>query len=92
MVKNMQVTLYKQEREDNYKFDTQIVYTKGMESQFGENIFMLIYKTMNQIQELVNKGIADYFQVATVEYMGSTTKFYIIDDIDHITFLLPEEY
>ena len=55
-------------------------------------IFMLIFQTLSQIQELVNKCIADYFQVATVEYMGSTTKVYIIDDIDHITFLLPEEY
>ena len=88
----MKITLHEQECIGNYQFDGQIFYTKGMESKFRENIFLLIFYTMGKIRKLVKDNIADYFQVATVECEGIKTRFYIIDDIDHITFLLPEEY
>ena len=88
----MMVKLQPQECEGNYKFNSQIVYTRGMESTFGEDIFLLIFQSMVEIKSLVEQGIADYFQVFTVEYKNNLIKFYCIDSIDYITFLLVNEY
>ncbi len=88
----MKITLKEQECEGNYKFNGQIFYTRGIESMFGENVFLIIFQTMSQIKQLVEEGIADYFQVATVEHNGISKDIWCIDDIDHITFLLPQEY
>lgn len=88
----MQVKIQPQEYDGNYKFNSQIVYTRGMEATFGEDIFLLVFQSMAEIKSLVEQGIADYFQVFTVEYKNSLIKFYCIDDCSHITFLLPEEY
>ena len=88
----MKVTLRKQECDGSYKFNSQIVYTKGMESIFGEDVFLLIYYAMNELQKLVKQNIADYFQVFEIEYNGRTIRVWCIDDIDHITFLLPQEW
>ena len=63
-----------------------------MESVFGESVIEVIFKTMLLIHKLIKQNIADYFQVAYAEKDGEKIKFYVIDDIDHITFLLPSEY
>ena len=89
----MKVYLAKQECKGTYKFDRNIYYTKGMELEFGECIYEVIFKTLALICKLVKKNVADYFQVAYAENSeGKKVKFYIIDDVDHVTFLLPEEY
>ena len=88
----IKVTLKEQECKGTYKFDGQILYTKGMEEVFGDNVAEVIFKTMLLIYKLIKQNIADYFQVAYAEKDGEKIKFYVIDDIDHITFLLPSEY
>ena len=88
----MKITLKEQECEGNYKFNGKIFYTRGMESMFGGNVFLIIFQTMSQIKQLVEEGIADYFQVVTVEYNSISQDIWCIDNIDHIIFLLPQEY
>lgn len=89
----MNVTLQKQECKGNYQFNSQLLYTKGFEAEFGNDVLEVIITTLNLIHRLVAQNIADYFQVAFAENAyGEKVKFYVIDDIDHITFLLPYEY
>ena len=89
----MKVTLEKQECTGTYKFNGQIIYTKGIEIEFGDDVLQVVFNTLIFIRTLVSQNIADYFQVAYAEKSnGEKVKFYIIDDIDHITFLLPDEY
>ena len=89
----VKVTLKEQECTGTYKFDRQIVYTRGMENEFGDLIFKVIADTYKLIHSLVKENIADYFQVAVAEFEnGKIIKYYIIDDVDHVTFLLPCEY
>lgn len=89
----MKISLQKQEQTGMYKFGGQIYYTKGIETEFEDMTFKLIAETLRLIKELVDMDTADYFQVATADMKdGRKIKVYIIDDITHITFLLPSEY
>ena len=89
----VRVTLKEQEQTGTYKFDGQIVYTRGIEAEFGDLIFKVIADTYKLIHSLVKENKADYFQVAVAESKdGKRVKYYIIDDVDHVTFLLPCEY
>ena len=89
----MKVYLQEQECTGTYKFNGQICYTRGIEAEFGDRVFKMIADTFKLIRPLVESGIADYFQVAIVDMDdGGKIKVWIIDDIDHITFLLPCEY
>lgn len=89
----MNVTLQKQECQGKYKFNSQLLYTKGFEAEFGESVLYVILTTLRLIHQIVAQDKADYFQVAFAENtQGEKVKFYVIDDIDHITFLLPYEY
>lgn len=81
------VMLKEQEVSGQYKLDGQIYATRGFMSAFGDYAPLVIWETMHLIQLRVSEG-ADYFQSA--EYEG--IRFWIIDDVKHITFLLPEEY
>lgn len=89
----MKINLQEQECTGTYKFNSQVYYTRGIEAEFGNMVFKMIADTFNLIRPLVESGIADYFQVAIVDMDdGRKIKVWIIDDIDHITFLLPCEY
>jgi len=89
----VKITLKEQEQTGTYKFSSQIYYTRGIEAEFGDMIFTMITETMRLIKELVNTNTADYFQVAIADMEdGRKIKAYIIDDVTHITFLLPSEY
>lgn len=81
----MNIILKEQECEGTSKFDSDMYMTKGFMNTFGDNFVEVIFKTMDLIKKRPN---TDYFQVATCD--GIT--YWIIDDIDHITFLLPDEY
>ncbi len=79
-----------QECSGNYKFNGQLVMTSGFIIEFGNiatDIALLAVAKI--ITERVNspKG-ADYLQV--MYYKGTT--FWIIDDINVVTILLPEDY
>ncbi|MBE7031953.1 MAG: hypothetical protein E7401_03205 [Ruminococcaceae bacterium] len=89
----MKITLKKQGQTGKYKFNGQIYYTKGIESEFGDMTFKLIAETLQLIKKLVDTNTADYFQVAIADMEdGRKIKVYVIDDVTHITFLLPSEY
>lgn len=89
----MKIKLLPQECEGTYKFNGQIVYTRGIESEFGDLVFKLIFDTMQLLKPLINENKADYLQVVIAELEnGRKIKVWIIDDVSHITFLLPSEY
>ena len=89
----MKITLKEQEQTGTYKFSGQIYYTRGIEAEFGDMTFKMIADTMQLIRPLVIADIADYFQVAIADMKdGRKIKVYVIDDVTHITFLLPSEY
>ena len=89
----VKITLKEQEQTGTYKFNSQIYYTKGIEGEFGDTVFKMIAETLHLIKRLVDTNTADYFQVAIADMEdGRKIKVYIIDDVTHITFLLPSEY
>ena len=89
----MKIELLPQECEGTYKFNGQIVYTRGIESEFGVLVFKLIADTMQLLKPLIIENKADYLQVVIAELNdGRKIKVWIIDDVSHITFLLPSEY
>jgi len=89
----MKIELLPQECEGTYKFNGQIVYTRGIESEFGDLVFKLVADTMQLPKPLINENKADYLQVVIAELNdGRKIKVWIIDDVSHITFLLPSEY
>lgn len=89
----VKITLKEQEHTGTYRFSGQIYYTKGIEAEFGDMTFKLIADTFSLLKPLLDANIADYFQVAIGNMgNGKKIKVYIIDDITHITFLLPSEY
>ena len=89
----MNLKLLPQECNGTYQFNGQIVYTKGIENEFGELVFKLIADTMQLLKPLISENKADYLQVVIAELEnGRKIKVWIIDDVSHITFLLPCEY
>ena len=89
----MKIKLLPQECNGTYKFNGQIVYTRGIESEFGDLVFKLIADTMQLLKPLIFENKADYLQVVIAELEnGRKIKVWIIDDVSHVTFLLPYEY
>ena len=89
----MKIKLLPQECEGTYKFNGQIVYTRGIESEFGDLVFKLIADTIQLLKPLINENKADYLQVVIAELNDvRKIKVWVIDDVSHITFLLPSEY
>jgi len=82
------IKLLEQEVEGKYKFNSQIVMTRNFQNTMGDQFGAVVIDTMRLIRKRVSDGIADYFQVA--DFDGA--KFWIIDDVDHLTFLMPEDY
>lgn len=88
----MKIILQPQEVCGNCRFSGAIVYTKAFGEVFKEQTTKIILASMSLIFERVRKGIADYLQVFTVETNTGTIKFWVIDDNEYITFLLPSDY
>lgn len=84
----MKITVKPQEENSNSKFDGKLVATTNFLDTFGNDAFILAVQALAIIRtEIVPQG-ADYLQVC--ENNGTT--FWLIDDGDHITALLPEDY
>ncbi|MDR3595060.1 hypothetical protein [Clostridium sp.] len=76
------------EESTNSQFNGQLVATSNFINTFGNKAYLIAIKAVTKIiTERVPLG-ADYLQVC--EYNGKT--FWIIDDIDHVTVLMPEDY
>lgn len=89
----MKIQLLPQECEGTYKFNGQIYYTRGIEMESKDMVFKLIADTFGLIKELVKENKADYLQVVIAELEnGRKIKVWVIDDVTHVTFLLPCEY
>jgi hypothetical protein len=86
----MKIILKPQEESTNSKFNGQLVATSNFNNIFGNMSYLLAIKAVLKIQQerVPTEEGADYFQVC--EYNGTT--FWVIDDIDHVTVLMPEDY
>lgn len=89
MYQESNIKLLPQEQIGSSSFNGQLVMTIGFREAFGDIAPVVAIRTLLMIlQERVMKTGADYLQVC--QYKGTT--FWVIDDITHITYLLPEEY
>ena len=88
----MQLVLHKQECIGNCKFDGQILFTKGFETQFSDKTTDIIIASMALILSRVRENVADYLQVLTAQTSTAIIEFWAIDDGSCVTFLLPEDY
>lgn len=84
------LSLKPQECSGNYKFNGQMVMTNGFMIRFGNFAAgIAMCAIIKVITERVNSPEgADNLQV--LSYKGTT--FWIIDDVDVVTVLLPEDY
>lgn len=87
------VTINEQETSGNYKFMGVTQYmTHGFQNAFGKDAQAIAFTAFALILEKYPDN-ADYLQ--TFEYLdesGNKTRFWCINDVEYITFLLPEEY
>ena len=84
----MEINIKPQEENSNSKFDGRLVATSNFLNTFGNDAFILATQALGIIQTQRVPNGADYLQVC--EYKGTT--FWLIDDVDHITVLMPEDY
>jgi len=80
------IKLLPQEQEGSYQFSGKFVPTRNAIEKFGEPIIFAAY-TMLQ-EEVKRKGGLDYLQVFDID----GEKLWFIDDVSHVTCLLPEDY
>lgn len=88
----MKITLKPQECSGQYLFDGKIVFTRNFGNVFQEKTTEVILASMSIILELVRKNRADYFQVLEVETDTFKGNIWIIDNVDYVTALMPEDY
>ena len=87
------VKINKQECDGNYKFTgVQQYMTCGFQNAFGKEATIIAFTALTLILEEYPDN-ADYLQTFEYQYPNKeTVAFWCVNDIDHITFLLPEEY
>jgi hypothetical protein len=84
----MEIILKPQEESTNSQFNGQLVATSNFINTFGDQAYLVAIHAVLKIKdERVPLG-ADYLQVC--EYNNKV--FWVIDDGDHTTILLPEDY
>lgn len=82
------ITIQPQEESTDSQFDSQLYTTANFIETFGEEGSLIAATALEKIKtERVPTG-ADYLQVCN--YAGIT--FWLIDDNDHVTALMPEDY
>jgi len=80
------IKLLPQETEGNYKFNGQFVATRAALEKFGEAVIIVAHIML--LKQVKQKGGLDYLQVFEID----GEKLWFIDDVNHITGLLPEDY
>jgi hypothetical protein len=80
------IKLLPQEKEGTYKFDGKFVATQNAITQFGDAVILACH--MMLLKEIKRKGGLDYLQVFEVD----GEKLWFIDDVSHVTALLPSDY
>jgi hypothetical protein len=80
------IKLLPQEQEGSYQFNSQFVSTRAAIDKFGHEIIIAAHIIL--LKAVKQKGGLDYLQVFEVD----GEKLWFIDDVDHVTCLLPEDY
>ena len=83
--------LIPQECGGDYQFSVPMYMTRGFNDRFGDDQATLI--AIAALKKVIKERVrsqdgADYLQV--LKYAG--VRFWLIDDVDHLTVLLPENY
>lgn len=86
---SLNIELLPQEQSTKAKFNSNVYVTTGFQEKYKDHPDICT-KILNEIwKRAASEEGADYFQVALV---SSSEKVFIIDDLTHVTFLLPEDY
>ena len=80
------IKLLAQEKEGNYQFNGRVVATRAAIKKFGEAVIVAAHLTLQK--EVKRRGGLDYLQVFDVD----GEKLWFIDDVTHVTCLLPGDY
>ena len=83
---NKTINLQPQETEGTYKFDGKFVATPRAIDKFGDAVIVAAHTMLRKRAE--EEGGLDYLQV--FEICGE--KLWFIDDVTHVTCLLPSDY
>jgi len=80
------IALLPQEQEGTYQFSGKFVATRNAIEKFGEPVIFAAYTILQK--EVKQKGGLDYLQVFEIDGQ----RLWFIDDVSHVTCLLPEDY
>ena len=80
------IKLLPQEKEGTYRFDGHFVATPSAIEKFGDAVIIAAHMIL--LKEVKRKGGLDYLQVFDVD----GEKLWFIDDVSHVTCLLPSDY
>jgi len=80
------IKLLMQEQEGTYQFDGKFVTTPAAVEKFGEAAIVAAHIML--LKQVKQKGGLDYLQVFDID----GEKLWFIDDVNHVTCLLPSDY
>ena len=80
------IKLLPQEQEGDYQFSGNFVSTRAALDKFGEAVIVAAHIML--LKEVKRKGGLDYLQVLEVD----GERLWFIDDVTHVTCLLPSDY
>lgn len=80
------IKLLPQEKEEHHQFSGKFVATRNAIEKFGESVIIAAHMTL--LKEVKRKGGLDYLQVFEID----GEKLWFIDDVTHVTCLLPSDY
>lgn len=80
------IKLLPQEKEGSYRFNGKFVATRNAIEKFGEDVIFAAYMMLQKGGK--RKNGLDYLQVFDID----GEKLWFIDDVSHVTCLLPSDY
>jgi hypothetical protein len=80
------IKLLPQEKEGKYKFDGKFVATRNAVDKFGDAVIVACHITLQK--EVKRRNGLDYLQVFEID----GERLWFIDDVSHVTCLLPSDY
>jgi len=80
------IKLLPQEKEGSYKFNGNFVSTSNAIEKIGQETIFAAYLIL--LKRVAEKGGLDYLQVFEIDGQ----RLWFIDDVTHVTALLPEDY
>ena len=80
------IKLLPQEQEGSYQFSRRFVATRNAIEKFGEPVIFAAYTVLQE--NVKQKGGLDYLQVFEID----GERLWFIDDVSHVTALLPSDY